>query len=82
MTPLELFEKHKGWALAIAKFKAHTQNLHAYRDDLKQAALLGLWKASVKYNPIIQPNFKTYAFMRVLGEMRDMLRSFDWLKPQ
>ena len=78
MTPLELFEEHKDWALSIAKFKADTQNLKPYADDLKQAALLGLWRACLKYERRVG-GFRTYAFMRVLGEMRDMLRSFDWL---
>ena len=78
MTPLELFDKHKGWAIRMAKFKAETQNLKVYRDDLQQAALLGLWQAALKYED--RPRgFKVYAFMRVKGAMADMLRGEDWM---
>jgi RNA polymerase sigma factor (sigma-70 family) len=78
VTPAELFDKHMGWAIRMAQFKADTQGLQSYRDDLKQAALLGLWQACLKYEE--RPGgFTVFAFMRVQGAMADMLRGEDWM---
>lgn len=77
-TPEELFEKHRAWAWRLASSKAYGQNLRAYCDDLRNSALLGLWQASLRYEPKRGTNFRSYAFAKVIGAMQDALRREDW----
>lgn len=44
------------------------------RDDLRQVALMGLFKASLKYNESFGVKFSTYATYFVLGEIKRELR--------
>jgi RNA polymerase sigma factor for flagellar operon FliA len=50
-------------------------------DDLVSAGTVGLIKASRDYNPTLQAEFKTYAYIRIRGSVLDELRNFSLLSP-
>ncbi|MCX5633250.1 MAG: FliA/WhiG family RNA polymerase sigma factor [Phycisphaerae bacterium] len=48
-------------------------------DDLVSAGAVGLIKAARDYNPSLQAEFKTYAYIRIRGSILDELRNFSLL---
>ncbi|PKL50661.1 MAG: hypothetical protein CVV39_00995 [Planctomycetes bacterium HGW-Planctomycetes-1] len=50
-------------------------------DDLVSAGAVGLIKAARDYNPSLQAEFKTYAYIRIRGAVLDELRNFSLLPP-
>jgi RNA polymerase sigma factor (sigma-70 family) len=79
---LRLTEDHVARALRIAHWYGRRAR-RAEISDLESAALEGLAKAARDFDP--QPtergrrSFWTFAFKRILGEMKDELRRFDHL---
>jgi RNA polymerase sigma factor (sigma-70 family) len=58
-------------ALVSTKYR----RLHPERDDLIQAGMEGVCKAAKRWDATRGSAFRTYAYMRALGEIRDYLRS-------
>jgi RNA polymerase sigma factor for flagellar operon FliA len=50
-------------------------------EDLVAAGSVGLIKAARDYNPSLQAEFKTYAYIRIRGSVLDELRNFSLLSP-
>jgi DNA-directed RNA polymerase specialized sigma24 family protein len=70
--PGPLAEAHLGLARSIAaKYAAKLPRL---ADDLESAALLGLWRAALDFDPGRGVPFRAYARLRIAGEVRDLLR--------
>jgi RNA polymerase sigma factor (sigma-70 family) len=70
--PGPLAEAHLGLARSIAaKYAARLPRL---ADDLESAALLGLWRAALDFDPGRGVPFAAYARLRIAGEVRDLLR--------
>jgi RNA polymerase sigma factor (sigma-70 family) len=81
---LKLTEDHVTRALKIAHWYGRRAR-RAEISDLESAALEGLAKAAHDFDPARRRNgggrrsFWTFAFKRILGEMKDELRRFDHL---
>ena len=81
---LKLTEDHVTRALRIAHWYGRRAR-RAEISDLESAALEGLAKAAHDFDPARRRNgagrrsFWTFAFKRILGEMKDELRRFDHL---
>lgn len=75
MTPQELFDENELWArrLVVKRFKFHANRIRENLQVIVNAGLLGLWKACLNFNPEIT-EFKTYAYMRIVGSCWDCLR--------
>jgi len=52
---------------------------HVDRDDLLSDAYIGFLDAQSKYDASKNPNFKSYAYVRVRGAIIDGMRSREWL---
>ena len=52
---------------------------HVDKDDLLSDAYIGFLDAQSKYDASKNPNFKSYAYIRVRGAMIDGMRSREWL---
>jgi len=50
-------------------------------EDLVSAGTVGLIKAARDFNPSLQAEFKTYAYIRIRGSVLDELRNFSLLSP-
>lgn len=48
------------------------------KDDIKSAAMLGLFDAANKYDPSKNILFKTFAEYRIRGSILDEMRKLDW----
>jgi RNA polymerase sigma factor (sigma-70 family) len=75
---LNLTEDHVARALRIARWYGRRAR-RADMSDLESAALEGLAKAAHDYDPGRRRGFWTFAFKRIVGEMKDELRRFDYL---
>lgn len=80
---LKLTEDHVARALKIAHWYGRRAR-RAEISDLESAALEGLAKAAHDFDPVRRRrdghrSFWSFAFKRILGEMRDELRRFDHL---
>lgn len=73
--PRELYETHA--RLVGAVLHEHYRHCWTWRDDLTQEGLLGLWQAALKFDPARGVKFRTFAKHRVLGAMRDWIRSYS-----
>ena len=70
-----LVNDHIKYAKRVAMgFYLSLQNLDFDKDDFEGAALLGLCKAAKKYDPTKCPNFRSYGFLRIRGEILDLIR--------
>lgn len=69
----DLAEANVEWARGIAVNL--TVNLRGFRDEAESAALWGLWQAAQSFDPARGPDFKTHASPRVIGAVRDEMRS-------
>lgn len=73
MTPLELFEKNTRLAYSLAS--RYLINYKAEFEDIKQVALMGLWKACTTYNPTVNTTkFSSYAWIVISNEINYYLR--------
>ncbi len=71
-----LFDDNQKWAIHLAWQYLRRSSLQTggmVTNQISQAALIGLWQAANKYKG--DGNFKTYAYMRVIGAVKDELRS-------
>lgn len=70
---------HSQLVKKIAGSYVRTLTPNVDRHDLEQAGMIGLCEALVRHNPLGDASFKTYASLRILGAMRDEVRSMDHL---
>lgn len=78
MEPSTLFEEHRRLAAAIALEAYRRQNRKRSGctfDDLHGAALVGLWKATERFDPERGVQFSTYAGRIMRGTVVDWIRS-------
>lgn len=68
----ELFTQHQGWALAVAARLARRLPRFVERDGVRSAALEGLWDAAGRWDGMRR--FRTFAYIRINGSVRDWLR--------
>jgi RNA polymerase sigma factor for flagellar operon FliA len=57
------------------RFHAERKGCGFGLDDFESAAFLGLCDAARRYNPDSEVSFNGFAFLRIQGEMNDLLRS-------
>ncbi len=70
-----LFDEHRAWAERIGTWYARKLPDHVrLKDELVNAALLGLWGAAQQFDQARGLTFKTFATKRVQGEVLDFLR--------
>jgi RNA polymerase sigma factor (sigma-70 family) len=74
-TPLALFESHLRHATLSARRIARRLPRCVRREDVEAAALCGLWRAALAWDPGRGLLFWTYAAWRVRGEVLDALRA-------
>lgn len=68
---------HMEYARRLAKrFYVEHQPLPTDYDDIVAAAYLGLCDAAYRFDPSKGANFRTFSFLRIRGEMFDLLRRF------
>jgi RNA polymerase sigma factor (sigma-70 family) len=65
-----IMERHKGFALALAR-KIAEDIYHVDEEDLIGEALLGVVSAALRYKPSYQTNFSTYAYYVVRSMLID-----------
>lgn len=76
-TPDQLFQQHFPLAMKWAGQKACSVPPQVAIEELQNAALIGLWKASAGFDHERGIRFSTFAAFRVKGEMKDFLRSLS-----
>jgi RNA polymerase sigma factor (sigma-70 family) len=74
-TPQALFESHLRHATLSARRIARRLPRCVRREEVEAAALAGLWRAALAYDPGRGLLFWTYAAWRVRGEVLDALRA-------
>lgn len=67
---------HLSLAEKIAKSQSKRTPPQVQYDELKSAAYMGLVDAATRYDG--KSNFEGYASFRILGEIKDYLRSLKW----
>lgn len=73
----ELIEQHIGYARALARnFHRKRRNIGIEYEDYAGAAMVGLCDAAQRFDPMLNPNFKTYSYLRICGAMYDLLRNY------
>lgn len=75
---MRYFNENTAWALKVAgKFMTDRAIKGFERVELEQAALVGLWEASLKFEKGHGRYFKQFAIYRIRGRMYDVLRYND-----
>lgn len=72
-----LIEFFMGFAMSIARSKHKELPPFVLLEDLESSALVGLWKAVVRFDPARGTNFKSFAQMKILGAIIDDIREED-----
>lgn len=72
----KLVLKHLIFAEKIAKIQFRKTPPRVQLDELISAAYMGLVDAATRYNG--QSDFESFARFRIIGEMKDYLRSLKW----
>lgn len=69
LTPITLFEENRAWAEQIARNVARKVPVSIHVEDLKQEALIELWKRAQTYDPNNEEGvpFRGYAYLAVRG---------------
>lgn len=67
----ELFSNHINLVYKIAKKMDYG---YVDRDDLIQVGLMGLYEASLKYNPSLNTKFSTFASIYIISSIKEELR--------
>lgn len=70
-----LVRLHRG--LVISRVNRYA-NRHAERADLEQVALMALWKAVRRFDPVHEVRFSTYATRTIDGEIKRYFRDHTW----
>jgi RNA polymerase sigma factor (sigma-70 family) len=68
--------KHIAFAEKIAKCQAKKTPPQVQYDELKSAAYMGLVDAATRYDG--KSDFESFARFRIIGEVKDYLRSLKW----
>lgn len=68
--------KHISFAEKIAKFQVKKTPPQVQYDELKSAAYMGLVDAATRYDG--KSDFEKFASFRIIGEIKDYLRSLKW----
>jgi RNA polymerase sigma factor (sigma-70 family) len=68
--------KHISFAEKIAKSQAKRMPPQVQYDELKSAAYMGLVDAATRYDG--KKDFESFASFRIIGEIKDYLRSLKW----
>ncbi|MBL8799264.1 MAG: sigma-70 family RNA polymerase sigma factor [Planctomycetia bacterium] len=85
---LKLFRDNERLAYHVARsFQPSAKRLGLCRDDLMQAALLGLWLACQRFNPALGWKFSTFGYRGVLTHCQRALytarrQDSEWALPQ
>jgi RNA polymerase sigma factor for flagellar operon FliA len=66
------------FAEKLARQKSQNTPKFIEFDELRSAAYYGLIKAVDKFNPELDVSFSTYAYIRIVGAMKDWLRQLSW----
>lgn len=74
----KLILENISFAEKLAKFQFKKTPPQVQYDELKSAAYMGLVDAANRYDG--RGNFKSFASFRILGEIKDYLRSLKWDK--
>jgi RNA polymerase sporulation-specific sigma factor len=77
LTPSELFEKNKKLVFMVVNRMKYTSRNDINvidTEDMEQMGLIGLWKASEKFDPNKKMKFSTYAVPTIHGEITNALR--------
>lgn len=84
MTPeaQKLFDDHQGYARAVARVRHSAMPWRVRREDVEQAALIGLWHAAESYDPTRGMTFKSHAGHRCAWAIQDALREDDSVSRQ
>lgn len=78
MTPQELFDSHQKWAEEIARKYLRRLPPSFELADLRQAALMALWRAAERFDPSYCVPFDVYAGRYVLNACRMQARRREW----
>lgn len=81
LSPLELFEKHRGLVSTILRRMSATKFARASgleRDDIEQEALRGLWLASLRYRVDGGASFSRYAWLTIQGTVLDHVNRYNY----
>jgi RNA polymerase sigma factor (sigma-70 family) len=73
----ELILQNINLANSIAKIKKKTLKFVSL-DELQSAAYFGLVQAANKFDPNKKTAFSTYAYIRIVGAIKDYLRELSW----
>lgn len=68
MSPRELWDAEKGYAVALAR-RYYKGASNVPLEDLEQAALLALWEAALRYDDSSPADFRTFAWHRIRGAL-------------
>lgn len=72
-----LIVKYKSLVTWIVRTKFRLTLRHLDFDELVAYGMVGLWDAVVKFDPLKEVKFKTYAAFRITGAIRDTLREYQ-----
>jgi RNA polymerase sigma factor (sigma-70 family) len=72
----DLFESHREWAEGIASAYVRRRCLCSRfsREQVQQAALIGLWNAAKRFDPTRGSTFQAFAYMKIVGAIGDEYR--------
>ncbi len=79
MSPEELLKEYTPLANRIAGGFFKRLPSSVLIDDIKAAAIMGLWEISKKYSLLSPQNFEAMATVRIRGSIIDELRRQDWI---
>jgi RNA polymerase sigma factor for flagellar operon FliA len=77
MDALALIAEHTEMVKKIAGMFMRKLPSHVRFEDIYQAGMIGLWKATRDYNPTEGASFSTYAGIRIKGEIMDEIRAMS-----
>jgi RNA polymerase sigma factor (sigma-70 family) len=72
-SPEQLFTKHTPLALSLVNKYRSRRTFHLI-EDMRSEAMIGLWKACIRYNPELHYSFSTIAYILIRGSIIDFLR--------
>lgn len=77
----DLVEQHEGWARATARAMAHRLPRSFDLRELESMALVGLWKAAQRWDPVSYPGvpFRAFAHAWVRNQVLMGVRRREWI---
>ena len=82
MTPDQLFDAHTDLAYRIAGQWLRRTGQWRNREEFRQAALIGLWQASMRYRPGHAAAFSTFAYLCIRSALVGWIRKEDGVEGQ